>query len=268
MSERSSYNPGEFCWVDLASTDFEGAKKFYGELIGWEWEEAGPAEEVGGYGFFTYKGKQVCGGGPVQAPGQPSAWSSYVKVADADESAAKVKEAGGSVIAPPFELPSESGRMAVCQDPEGAFFCVMQQREHHGAELVNEIGAWTWNQLVTRDLDKAKEFYGAVFGWDLTKASDEAGAEPFFMWQVEDQEWEEGLAGAMAAGSEIPAEVPAHWQVYFCVASADDAVKATNDGGGQVMVPVTEIPVGKLAMFTDPEGAALGVLEPNYPEDR
>ncbi len=85
MSERSEYAPGEFCWVDLATSDTDAAAKLYGELLGWETQSAGPVEETGGYGFFLRDGKQVAGYGPLQAEGQPPAWSSYVKVADADE---------------------------------------------------------------------------------------------------------------------------------------------------------------------------------------
>ena len=120
MSERSEYGPGEFCWVDLATSDTDAAAKLYGELLGWETQSAGPVEETGGYGFFLRDGKQVAGYGPIQAEGQPPAWSSYVKVADADESAEKVKQAGGSVFMEPFDLPADSGRMAVIADPSGA----------------------------------------------------------------------------------------------------------------------------------------------------
>jgi uncharacterized protein len=266
VSERSSYEPGEFRWVDLASTDLEAAKKFYGDLIGWEWEPAGDPEETGGYGFFTYKGKEVCGGGPVQAPGQPSAWSSYVNVADADESAAKVKEAGGNVIAPPFELPNESGRMAVCQDLEGAFFGVLQERKHKGAQLVNEIGCWTWNNLMSRDLDKARDFYGKVFGWEATQSDEQP--EGILNWQLDGQRWPEGMGGLMRIGSDMPADVPPHWQVYFSVESAEDAVEKVNAAGGTTVFGPLEIPVAKLAVFIDPQGAAFAIIEANYPEER
>jgi predicted enzyme related to lactoylglutathione lyase len=266
VSERSGYEPGEFCWVDLASSDFDRAKGFYGDLLGWDWEAAGPAEETGGYGFFTLKGKQICGGGPVQAAGQPSAWSSYVKVDDAEESAAKVKEAGGNVLAEPFELPNESGRMAVCQDAGGAFFCLMEQREHSGAELVNEIGTWSWSNLMTRDLDQAKEFYGAVFGWEATH-SDEAPPD-VLNWQVEGQRWPEGLGGVMKMGSDMPLDAPPHWQVYFLVPDMDAAIETTTSAGGNLLFGPLELPIAKLAVFTDPQGAAFALMEPNYPEPR
>jgi uncharacterized protein len=266
MSERDSYKPGEFCWVDLASADFEASKKFYADLIGWEWEEAGPADETGGYGFFTYKGKQVCGGGPVQAPGQPSAWSSYVKVEDADASTAKVEEAGGTVIAPPFELPQESGRMAVCQDPGGAFFSVTQQRRHSGAELVNEIGCWTWCNLLTRDLEGMERFYGDVFGWETAK--NEEAPEGILNWQMEGQRWPEGLGGLMQIPDEFPAEVPSYWEVYFLVEDLDRGMETIKSAGGQIMAGPIEIPVGRIAAGPDPQGAWVALMEPDYPEPR
>lgn len=267
MSERSSYEPGEFCWVDLATSDIDAAAKFYGELIGWEFDPAGAVEETGGYGFFTYKGKQVAGGGPIQGEGQPPAWSGYVNVEDADETAGKVTDAGGTVLVPPFELPQESGRMAVCQDPEGAFFSIMQQRQHKGAELVNEIGTWTWNQLATRDADGAREFYGKVFGWSLEQADEAPPDLPFYMWQVDGQKWEEGLAGLLVMGEEMEG-VPPHWQVYFCVEEAKAAIERVNGSGGQTQFGPQRIPVGELAVFTDPQGAAFAIIEPDYPEER
>lgn len=266
MSERSEYTPGEFCWVDLASTDFEAAKGFYGDLLGWGWEAAGPVEETGGYGFFTYKDKQVAGGGPTQAVGQPPAWSSYVKVADADATAAKVKDAGGQVLMEPFDLPAESGRMAVCIDPQGAPFCVMQQEQHSGAELVNEPGAWTWNNLMTRDPNRAKDFYGRVFGWEANQPS---GAPEFiWSWQVEGQRWPEGLGNLMQMGSDMPADAPPHWQVYFMVENADEAVETTEKRGGKLLFGPQEVPKARLATLTDPQGAAFAILEADYPEPR
>lgn len=266
MSERSEYNPGEFCWVDLAVPDTGAAAEFYKELIGWEWQ-ASEDESAGGYGIFQLKGKNVAGMGPTLDERQPPAWSSYVRVNDADETRDKIKQAGGAVLMDTFDV-LEAGRMAVCQDPQGAFFSLWQPNENNGAELVNEVGTWTWNQLATRDLEGAKKFYGDVFGWTLERAEEAPPDSPYFMWQVKDQKWEEGLAGAMEMGDEFPAEVPPNWMVYLAVADAEATVKTNTEGGGQLMVPVTEIPVGKLAVLTDPQGAAFGIIEPDYPEAR
>lgn len=265
MSERSSYEPGEFCWVDLAVPSTEAGAEFYSELIGWDWEQGAP--EYGGYGMFSNKGKVVAGMGPTQSEQQPPAWSSYVRVTDADETAGKIKDAGGTVMMEPFDVP-EAGRMAVCQDPQGAFFSLWQPNQTPGAQLVNEVGTWTWNQLSTRDLEGAKKFYGEVFGWKLEAVEEAPPDSPYFMWQVEGQKWEEGLGGAMEMGDEFPPEVPSNWTVFLAVGDADATVATTTGGGGQVVAPVTEIPVGKLAVMTDPQGAAFGIIEPDYPEAR
>lgn len=266
MSERSEYNPGEFCWVELAVPDPDAAAQFYGELIGWDRERYEPDPD--GYWYLRYKGKLVAGLESIWTEGQVPAWLGYVRVDDAGESAGKVKDAGGTILEGPLEVPGDAGSLAICQDTEGAVFALWQPGQLKGAELVNEIGAWTWNQLVTRDLDKAKEFYAEVFGWGIESASDEAGAEPFFMWQGEGQKWEEGLAGAMLAGEDIPPEVPPHWQVYFCVESAESAIEQVNSLGGMTLFGPQRIPVGQLAVFNDPQGASFAIIEPDYPEAR
>jgi uncharacterized protein len=267
MSQRDSYNDGEFAWVNLLTTDVDAAARFYGDLIGWEFEPApGPPEETGGFGFFTYNGKQVAGGGSVRQEGQPPAWLSHVKTSDADAAAQKVKDAGGTVIVEPFEILGGAGRMAVCQDPEGAVFSVFQPGGHSGAELVNEIGAWSWNNLMTRDPDRARDFYGTVFGWEATQP-DEA-PEFIWNWQVEGQRWPEGLGGLMRMGSDIPADVPAHWEVYFLVPALNAAIEKTKAAGGNLLFGPLEVPVATLAVLTDPQGAAFALMEPDYPEPR
>jgi predicted enzyme related to lactoylglutathione lyase len=267
MSERTEYAPGEFCWVDLSSTDIDAGKRFYGELLGVEAEAApGGPEVTGGYGFFTKNGKQVAGFGPTMQDGQASAWSSYVNVENADDTAEKVRGAGGQVLFEPMDLPNDSGRMAVCQDPTGAVFSIMQQDQHTGAELVNESGTWTWNNLMTRDLQGAKDFYGQVFGWEATH-SEEAPSN-VLMWQVKGQRWPEGLGGLMGIGTDLPAEMPAHWQVYFTVEDADGSIEQAKQMGGQLAFGPLDVPVGRLAVLVDPQGAPVAIFESHYPEPR
>lgn len=265
MSERSEYSPGEFSWVDLSVPDPEAAAAFYSELLGWDWEQGG--EEVGGYGMFTKDGKVVAGMGPLQDRSQPPVWMSYVTVADADETAERAKRAGGSVVIEPFDV-LDAGRMAVLQDPQGAFLSAWQPKRTTGAQLVNEPGSWTWNQLFTDDLDGAKAFYGDVFGWSLERSEEAPPDSPYMMWRVDGQRWPEGVAGAMEMGDDFPAGVPPHWMVYLAVEDAGKAVEATERAGGQVILPPMEIPVGKLAGLLDPQDAAFSIIEPDYPEPR
>jgi predicted enzyme related to lactoylglutathione lyase len=267
MSERSEYAPGEFCWVDLATTDVEGAKSFYNDLLGVEAEDApGDPEETGGYGFLMQDGRMVAGIGPVQSDEGHSAWASYIKVEDADATAKKVKDAGGSVFFGPVDLPNDSGRVAMLRDPEGAFIGIVQQNRHPGAQIVNEHGAWTWNNLLTRDLEGAKSFYGDVFGW--TAIHNEEAPPGVLMWQVEDQRWPEGMGGLMQITEDLPAEMPAHWQVYFIVENMDEALERASSKGATVGFGPIDVPVGRLATLVDPQGAVVSLTESHYPEPR
>jgi uncharacterized protein len=267
MSERSEYAPGEFCWVDLSTTDVEAAKSFYGDLLGIEAEAApGDSEETGGYGFFVKGGKMLAGIGPVQSGEGHSAWSSYVKVEDADATAAKVKEAGGSVFFGPADLPNDAGRVAMLRDPSGAFFGVVEQNRNPGAQLVNEPGAWTWNNLLTRDLEGAKDFYGKVFGW-TAEHNDEAPPN-VLMWQVKGQRCPEGMGGLMGITDDLPAEMPAHWQVYFIVDNADEAIAKAESNGAEVGFGPIDVPIARMATLVDPQGAVVSILESRYPEPR
>ena len=267
MSERTEYAPGEFCWVDLATTDVDGARKFYGDLLGIEADSApGDPEKTGGYGFFTNRGKMVAGIGPVQSDEGHSAWSSYIKVDDADATAEKVKAAGGSVFFGPADLPNDSGRVAMLRDPEGAFIGVVQQEAHPGAQLVNEPGSWTWNNLLTRDLDAAQDFYGEVFGW---KAIHKEEAPPgVLMWQVDGQRWPEGMGGLMEIRDDLQAEMPPHWQVYFIVENADQAIAQAESNGAKLGFGPIDVPVGRLATLVDPQGAVVSIVESHYPDPR
>jgi hypothetical protein len=267
MSERSEYAPGEFSWVDLATTDVDGATTFYSDLLGVEVQSApGDPEETGGYGFFMKDGKMLAGIGPVQSDEGHSAWASYIRVEDADATAERVRDAGGSVFFGPADLPNESGRVAMLRDPAGAFIGIVQQNRHPGAQLVNEPGSWTWNNLMTRDLEGAKDFYGKVFGWEAIH-NDEAPPN-ILMWQVDGQRWPEGLGGLMAITDDLPAEMPSHWQVYFVVENMDEAIEKATSLGATVGFGPIEVPIARLATLVDPQGAVVSILESRYPEPR
>src|SRR5918998_1846178 len=168
MGKRERYEPGTFCWVDLATTDPAGAKTFYGELFGWEAEDM-PAGEAGTYTMLRLDGDYVCGLYEMDAArseqGAPPSWLSYVSVDDADATAARARELGGTVYGEAFDV-LDAGRMAVIQDPTGAVLGAWQPRGHIGASRVNDPGCFTWNELQTRDSETAADFYAALFGWE------------------------------------------------------------------------------------------------------
>jgi predicted enzyme related to lactoylglutathione lyase len=145
MSARTSYAPGTPCWVDLATPDLEAAESFYRDLFGWEIPELPNSAEMGGYRRAKLNGKDVAGAMPLMQEGQPPAWSTYVSVDDADVISRAIQENGGTMIAEPMAVASY-GRLAVFTDPEGAFFGIWQPLDFAGAELVNEPGAFSWNE--------------------------------------------------------------------------------------------------------------------------
>src|SRR4051812_6814278 len=161
MAERDSYEPGTPSWVDLTTPDLEGALAFYGALFGWEFEDAG--EEARHYHMASVRGRRVAGLGPAQEGAPPVAyWTTYLSGADVDAHAGAIGDAGGRVLFGPLDVMGQ-GRMLIAHDPEGAAFGVWQPQAHTGAQLVNENGAFSWNERLTRDLAGTKRFYGDVF---------------------------------------------------------------------------------------------------------
>ena len=198
MSERTSYEPGVPSWADLTSPDVEASKRFYSGLFGWDAQDAGPAEETGGYAMFTLRGRNVAGVCPaVQDENQPPMWSIYVATDDADAAAARVTQAGGNVLFGPMDV-MDAGRMAVFAHPAGGMLGAWQAGRHTGAELVNEPGTINWNELQTRDVEGAKAYYAAVFGWE--PADQDFGGMTYTMFNVGDVP----VAGAMATPSGVP----------------------------------------------------------------
>jgi predicted enzyme related to lactoylglutathione lyase len=251
MSEAASHAPGVPSWVDLGSPDLEASKVFYAGLFGWEAFTV-PAPEAGGYTMFLQRGKHVSAMGPNGE--RPPSWMTYIATADADATTAKVRAAGGTVLVEPLSV-MDAGRMAVYLDPTGAAFSVWQAGDHHGAELVNEPGAFCWNELQTRDVDAAKRFYGAVFGWG---SETHEGPMQYTEWKHEGR----SIGGMMdMAGHDIPAAVPAHWLVYFGAGDCDATTARARELGGTVVVPPMDIPDGlRFSVVSDPQGAIFGIL--------
>jgi predicted enzyme related to lactoylglutathione lyase len=260
MSEHASWPAGTPSWADNASGDPAAAAEFYSGLFGWEASDQMPPDAPGRYFMCTLRGKSVaaCGSQPVE--GIPPNWNTYVTVDDADAAAARVTEAGGTVIMEPFDV-MDAGRMAACADPAGAAFMVWQPNRHIGAEIANEPGAMAWNELTTRDVDGSTRFYEAVFGWTTSAMEAELpGGGHYLVWQ----RGEDGVGGMMPMTGEMwPPEMPAHWMVYFAVDDADASAAKADQLGGKVSVPPFDTEVGRIAVLNDPHGAVFSVIALN-----
>ncbi|MCW2598302.1 MAG: Glyoxalase/bleomycin resistance protein/dioxygenase [Frankiales bacterium] len=248
MPEKTSYQPGEPTWVDLASPDLDASIAFYGGLFGWQAEKSDDPQ-YGGYTTFTRDGKSVAGLAPLMAEGQPPVWSSYVSVEDADKTAAITGDSGGQVQVPPMTV-GDMGRMAFLSDPSGAFIGVWQPMQHIGAQLFGDEGTFCWTELSTRDQAAVHPFYNAVFGW-------EARVSPGY---TEYQLGGESVAGCMDMPEMVPAGVPSYWMPYF--AAQDPAAKAQEAAGlgATVLVPLMEMDQVTFSVVQDPHGAPFGLL--------
>jgi predicted enzyme related to lactoylglutathione lyase len=270
MPERDGYIPGVPCWIDTSQPDPESAVDFYRGLFGWEFEDVMPPDSPGKYFIARIRGGDVAAVGSIPEGAPPQAmWNTYIWVDSADDTAAKVRDAGGQVVMEPFDVMT-AGRMAVCADPEGAVFCVWQANEHRGAKIVNEAGSLNFNGLNTRDADGARAFYGSVFGWgtlslgagemwtlpgygdhleesnpDLRKQMAEGGAPPGF----------EDVVAAINPIRDDEADMPAHWSVTFAVDDADATAEKATELGGNVLSPPMDAPWVRMTVLADPQGA-------------
>lgn len=252
MPSMTSYRHGVPNWVDVSAPDVEASVAFYASVFGWEaTPDMGP--DAGGYRIFLHGGQPVAGIGPLHE-GQPS-WTTYVNVADVDATAARIGELGGTLVVPPMDLPNDSGRMAFGLDPTGGFFGMHQAGAGHiGAAVVNEPGAVAWNELTVRDIDTATAFYDALFGWS-TSPMDPNDPAGYRLVHVDGRP----VAGAMAMGAEFPPEAPTVWTTYFAVADLADTVARCTAGGGGVVMPPFDTPVGQMAIVHDPAGAVFAL---------
>jgi len=263
--------PGVPCWIDTSQPDPEAAVTFYGDLFGWEFQDAMPPGSEGKYFIAQIRGGAVAAVGSIPEAAPPAAmWNTYVWVDSADVAAVNVSDAGGNVVMEPFDV-MDAGRMAVFADPEGAVFCVWQAKEHQGARIVNEHGSVNFNNLHTRDAGAAKSFYGSVFGWrtlelpggfemwtlpgygdylerdnpELRKQMAEVGAPAGF---------EDVVASLVPIADDMP-DVPAHWDVTFAVDDADSIAEKAAELGGKVVMPPFDAPWVRTAVIADPQGA-------------
>jgi uncharacterized protein len=246
VGERTSYSPGTFSWVDLSTTDQDGAKQFYLALFGWEATD-NPVGEGVVYSMMSIGGRDVAAISPQpqqqREAGVPPTWNSYITVESADQAAERAAQLGATAHAPAFDV-MDVGRMAVLQDPQGAFFIVWELRRHIGAALVNAHGAVSWNELASPDLNGSTSFYSELFGWTV---------EPFEGSQIPYMTIKnaEGRSnGGMR--QQMPGEPVPHWLVYFGIDDIHRALSQVEELGGTKVVEPQTIGPGELAVAQDP----------------
>jgi len=248
--------PGHFVWFDIMAHDKDKARAFYTSLFDWDVDEAdmGP---MGMYPMFRPTTADASGavGGAVeieeaQRATLPSHWINYIVVEDCDATLERVKQHGGSILQPAFDVP-DVGRMAVCADPQGAVFSPMQEANPGPEPDMPSMWQVCWNELMTSDPDAATAFYTEVFGYS-------AGPGPTEGY-VTLMTGERPQAGLMKSPMD---DAPPHWLTYIWVDDIEARAKKVTDLGGQVVAPPSEVPtVGTIAVCLDNQGAAFGIFQ-------
>jgi uncharacterized protein len=258
MARFDTYEQGTPSWIEHSSVDLKAAKEFYGQLFGWDFEDnpmtGDDGEDMGTYSIASIEGDSVAGLGPVMSDGVPPSWGVYLAADDVDAAVKQALQAGGEVFAGPMDVP-EQGRMAWVSDPTGAPVGLWQEGGFGGSQRANEPGTNIWNELVTPDLDKAAPFYAATLGLGVGQQDMPDGSGAYSMFTVADRP----VAGAMAPPMQ---GVPPHWNVYFNVADVDTSAAKAKDLGAQEIAPPFDVEgVGRIAVFTDPQGAAFNMMQ-------
>jgi predicted enzyme related to lactoylglutathione lyase len=238
---------GTPCWVDYGAADLDATKTFYTSLLGWEYVGGGP--EFGGYLTATVNGEQAAGLGPHQDPNDPPRWTTYFAADDAAATAARITEAGGTVLVEPMEV-GPMGTMVIALDPQGNPFGLWQSGLNTGVRIHNEPGALAWNEAAVDDPEGARAFYSAVFGFRFDEMPDSGGYATFT-----NSDHPLGGLGGHQTGS------PKGWTTCFAVADTDAAVSTTEAAGGKVTMAPTDTEFGRFAVLEDPWGAPFSVMQ-------
>lgn len=256
--DMEKYTPGTFSWVDLSTKDKDKATAFYTALFGWNAKDQTDPDGNYVYTMFDQDGKSVAGMGVLQEDmikaGMPSVWNNYVTTDDVDATTKKVESAGGKVVLPKMEV-FDDGVMAIYSDDQGAVFSVWQPKKHIGAERVNDVGCFCWNELLTPDIDKAGSFYKDVFGWAFKLQE----GRPYSV--IENDGNMNG--GAMKLEGEMAKNTPPCWMTYFVVGNLDKACAKVKELGGAVHMPepIDAPGVGKFTVVTDDQNAHFYLME-------
>lgn len=241
-------------WVDLNTPDLEAATRFYRDLLGWRMERS--STPMGTYVIGRIGDDQVAGmmePRPEDEPAPPM-WTTFFHVADADETVAEAERLRGMILERPFDL-LDGARIAVVADPGGGMFGLMAGPVGEGTWMSHQPGRVCWVELLSRDVAAAEPFYESLFGWKAV--TQDAGDLTYTMFKLGDDD----VAGLMAMPSEVPAEAPSHWAVYFAVVSCTATAERAAALGGTVLRGPTPVGSERFAVLADPQGATFSVLE-------
>jgi predicted enzyme related to lactoylglutathione lyase len=242
---------GKVVWNDLVTDDVEAARRFYGGLLGWSFEETtGPA---GRDYVLARSGSMLVAGMVPVAPGQGgeelSRWLPYVSVLDVDTAVARATAAGGQVAVGPRDV--GLGRVAAIIDPQGAVIGLARSAigDPDDATTAPGPGRMAWTELLSNDPAASAGFYGNVVGYQPRTVTRRGGEYTLLSSGGIDR------AGILANPAEGWSPV---WLTSFGVPDAAAAAAKAESLGGKVLVPASPaLREGTMAIIADPAGAIL-----------
>ena len=259
MTIIEKHRPGSFCWIELATTDQDAAKRFYSQLFGWAVRDM-PMGPDFTYTLFQLEGKDAAAGYTLRAEeraqGVPPHWMIYVAVENADDTAKRASELGAKVCAPPFDV-GTFGRMAVIQDPTGAIFSIWQAKGGIGIGIKDTDGTLCWADLGTPDRERAGKFYSDLFGWEIVADKDDDPQSGY----LHIKNGEDFIGGILPPEHQNP-NAPPHWLPYFQVSDcAASAAMAKELGANLYLEPMFLENVGTMSVIGDPQRAVFALFQ-------
>jgi predicted enzyme related to lactoylglutathione lyase len=246
--------PGRFVWRDLMAKDVGAAKKFYGDLFGWRFEDT----KRGGRPYVLARSGATPVAGIVDINGVAEAgpqWISYMEVADVDKSVAQVRSDGGKIFIEPRDLPA--ARVAAVADPQGAPLGLAQLKRDVPDPATPTQNQFFWQEYLARDAAQALTFYKGLAGYDSSITEARLGVEYHVLSKTR----------ARAGLFQLPATsvgVEPNWLPYVLINDPSALAARVAGLGGRVILPAApERRNGSLVVIADPGGAPLALQK--YP---
>jgi predicted enzyme related to lactoylglutathione lyase len=247
------YHPGKFVWHDLVTRDPAAARRFYGALLGWDFQDT--TRDGHPYAVAHLGGEPVAG--VVRRPDEsekPALWLSYLSVPDVDQAVQEVSAAGGKTLYEPADL-ADVARVAVVLDPQGAALGLVRRSGGDVADRAPAEGRFFWMEYLAEDASAALGFYKGFIGYEAEVQAERDGIEYHVLRR--DGRSRAGLFQIPGAADE---NVDPNWLPYVMV---NDAValarRAESLGGSVILAPAPNVRNGTLAIVADPTGGALAL---------
>jgi predicted enzyme related to lactoylglutathione lyase len=246
---------GRFVWHDLMTKDVSAARRFYGDLFGWRFEDTTRGDRP----YVIARAADVPVGGIVDISAMTDAgaqWVSFMAVTSVDKTVALVQADGGKVLVQPRDLPL--ARVAVVTDPQEAPLGLAQMKGTIPEPAQPTPGHFFWQEYLARDAARALDFYKRLAGYEPAVSDSRLGVEYHVLRKAR------GGAGLFQLPSDVT-DVQPNWLPYVLVSDPQALAARVTGLGGRVILPVApERRNSSLAVIADPSGAALALQKYPY----